>query len=139
MLYHPAFAVGTTSKFASHWKGPYIIETCLNDVTFRIREENSSKQQIVHCDRLKPFIEPPPTSNLPTRNIPRNVQSTQNIADTHKRTDKTLNQDGCRSFLPAPSIIFTSIPAVVRSTTSLTTSKNTPITWSTPARREITR
>ena len=28
LLYHPAIAVGTTSKFASPWKGPYIIEKC---------------------------------------------------------------------------------------------------------------
>ena len=44
LLYHPAIAVGTTSNFASPWKGPYVIEKCLNDVTFRIEEENSSKQ-----------------------------------------------------------------------------------------------
>ena len=36
LLYHPAIAVGTTSKFASPWKGPYAIENCLNDVTFKI-------------------------------------------------------------------------------------------------------
>ena len=48
LLYHPAIAVGTTSKFASPWKVQYVIENCLNDVTFRFREENSSKQQIVH-------------------------------------------------------------------------------------------
>ena len=72
LLYHPAIAVATTSKFASPWKGPYIVEKCLNDVTLRIKEEKSSKQQIVHYDRLKPFFEPPPTSNVPTRNKPRN-------------------------------------------------------------------
>ena len=70
LLYHPAIAVGTTSKFASPWKSPYNIEKCLNDVTFRIKEENTTKQQIVHYDRLKPFFEPPPTSNVPTRNKP---------------------------------------------------------------------
>ena len=32
LLYHPAIAVGTTSKFASPWKGPYVIESCLNDI-----------------------------------------------------------------------------------------------------------
>ena len=44
LLYHPAIAVGTTSKFASPWKRPYVIEKCLNDVTFRIKDENISKQ-----------------------------------------------------------------------------------------------
>ena len=72
LLYDPTIAVGTTSKFASPWKGLYVIEKCLNDVTIRIKEENSSKQQIVHYDRLKPFFEPPPMSNVPTRSKPRN-------------------------------------------------------------------
>ena len=77
LLYHPVIAVGTAYKFASSWKGPYIKKKHLNDVTFTIKEENSSKQQIVHYDRLKPFFEPPPTSNVPTKNKPRSFQSTQ--------------------------------------------------------------
>ena len=117
LLYHPAIAVGTTSKFASHWKGPYVIEKSLNDVTIRIKEENSSKQQIVHYDRLKPFFEPPPTSNIPTRNKPRNFQPIQDRADTHKHIIGTLNHDDCLSFLPAPSSILTPIPAVGRTAT----------------------
>ena len=43
LLYRPAIVVGTTSKFASPWKGPYVIEKCLNNVTFRIKEEKSAK------------------------------------------------------------------------------------------------
>ena len=110
MLNHPAIAVGKTSEFASPWKGPYIIENYLNDVTFKIKGENSSKQQIVHYDRLKPFSEPPPTSNVPTRKKPRNFQLTQDRADTHKHIDGTLNQDDSHSDLPTPSSIFTPIP-----------------------------
>ena len=139
LLYHPAIAVGTTSKFASLWKGPYVIEKCMNDVTFKIEEENSSKQQIVHFDGLKPFFEPPPTSNVPTRNKPRSFQSTHDIADTHQHIDGTLNHDDCLSYFPAPSSTFTPMPAVVRTTASVTTSRITPIASSAPARREITR
>ena len=138
LLYHPAIVVGTTSKFASPWKGPYIIENCLNDVTFRIKEENSSKQQIVHYDRLKPFFEPPPTSNVPTRNRPRNFQSTHDREDVHKHIDGTLNHDDCLSFLPAPSV-FTPIPAVRRTSTSTTPSRITPLISPVPTRREVTR
>ena len=137
LLYYPAIAVGTTSKFASPWKGPYVIERCLSDVKFRIKEKNSSKQQIVHYDRLKPFFEPPPTFNVSTRNKPRNFQ--QDSADTRKHIDGTLNHDDCLSYLPTPSSIFTPIPAVGRTTVSATTSKITPITSSAPARRELTR
>ena len=116
-----------------------MIEKCLNDVTFRIKEENSSKRQIVHYDRLKPFFEPPPTSNVPTRNKPRNFQSTQDIADTHKLIDGALDHDDCLGYLPAPSRIFTPIPSVGRTTASVTTSGIKPITSSAPARREVTR
>ena len=138
LLYHPAIVVGTISNFASPWKGPYIIEKCLNDVTFRI-EENSAKQQIVHYDRLKPFFEPPPTSNVPTRNKPRIFQSTQNITDARKHIDGTLNHDDCLSFLPAPSSIFTPIPTVGRTTASTTPSRITPLISSVPTSREVTR
>ena len=139
MLYHPVIAVGTTSKFASPWKGPYIIEKCLNDVTFRIKEENSAKQQIVHYDRLKPFFEPPPTSNVPTREKPRIFQSTQNRTDARKHIDGTLNHDDCLSFLPASSSIFTPTPTVGRTTASTTPSTMTPLISSVPTRREVTR
>ena len=112
LLYHPTIAVGTTFKFASPWKGPYSIEKCLNDVTFRIMEQNSSKQKSVHYDRLKPRVEPPPTSSAPTGNKPRNFQSFQDIADTHKHLDGAFNHNDCLSFLPTPSSVFTPIPAV---------------------------
>ena len=139
LLYHPAIAIGTTSKFASPWKGPYVIEKCLIDVTFRIKEENSTKQQIVHYGRLKPFFEPPPTSNVSTRNKPRNFQSFQNGADTYKHIDGTLNHDDCFTFLPAPSSIFTPIPALGRTITSSTPSRITPLISSAPVRRDETR
>ena len=111
----------------------------MNDVTFRIKEENSAKQQIVHYDRLKPFLEPPPTSNVPTRNKPRSFQSTQNRTDARKHIDGTLNHDDCLSFLPAPSSIFTPTPTVGRTTASTTPSRITPLISSVPTRREVTR
>ena len=118
-----------------------MIENCLNDVTIRNKEENSSKPQLIHYDRLKPFFEPSntPTSNVPTRNKPRNFQSTQDITDRHKHIDGTHNHDDCLSYLPAPSSIFTPIPAVGRTTAPITTSRITPLTSSNPTTRERTR
>ena len=116
-----------------------MIEKCLNDVTFKIKDENSSKQQIVHYDRLKPFFEPPPTSNVPTRNRPRNFQTTQDRVETHKHIDGTLNQDDCLSFLPASSRIFTPIPTVGRTTASITPNRITPLIPPVPTRREVMR
>ena len=92
-----------------------------------------------HYDRLKPFLEPPPTSNVPTRNKPRSFQSTQNITESRKHIDGTLNHDDCLSFLPAPSSIFTPIPTVGRTTASIAPSRITPLISSAPTRREVTR
>ena len=97
------------------------------------------KQQIVHYGRLKPFFEPPPTSNVPTRNKRRDYQSTQDRADTHKHIDGTLNHDNCLSYLPALSSILTPSPALGRTTASVTTSRITPINLPAPARQEVTR
>ena len=139
LLYHPAIVLGTTSKFASPWKGPYVIEKCLNDVTFRIKEENSSKQQIVHYDRLKPFFQPLPASNVPTRNKSRKFQLTQDRTDAHKNIDGTLIHDDCFTFLPTSSSVFTPTPAVGRTTASITPSRTTPLISCTPTRCGITR
>ena len=84
-------------------------------------------------------MEPPPTSNVPTRNTPRSFQSTQNITDAHKHLDGTLNHDDCFTFLPASSGIFTSTPTVERTTAPITPSTITPLISSVPTRREVTR
>ena len=139
LLYHPAIAVGSTSKFASAWKGPYVIEKCLKDVTFGIMEETSSKQQIVQYDTLKPFFEPRPTFNVPTRNKSRIFQSFQDRADTYKHIDGTLNHDDCFTFLPTPSSIFTPTPTVGLTTASITPNRINPLISSAPTRREETR
>ena len=137
LLYQTTIAIGTNSNLASPWKGPYIIQKALNNVTFKIRGENSLKQQNVHYDRLKPVFEPPPTSNVPTRNKPRIFQSTQHIADTYEHVDWTLSYHDCFRFLPIPFSVFTPIPAVGR--TTVPASRIAPITPSAPANREVTR
>ena len=98
-----------------------------------------SKQQIVHYDRLKPFLEPHPTSNVPKRNKTRSFQSTQDTTDTHKHTDGTLDHDDCFSFLTAPSSVFTLIHALGRTIASIPSSRIAPITSCAAARQEITR
>ena len=139
MLYHPAIAIGRTSKCASPWKGTHIIEKFLNDVTIRNKKEKSKKQQIVQYDSLKLFFETPPTSNVPTRNKRRTFQLTQDRADTRKHIDGALSHDDCLSFLPAPSSIFTPIPTERRPTASISTSKLKPNNSSALIRREVTR
>ena len=139
LLYHPALPDGTTLEFASSWKGPYIIEHCLSDVAFKINEENSSKQQIVHYDPLKPIFEPLQTSTVPAKNNPKTFQSTQDIAHRHQHIAGKLNHDDCLSFLPAPSSVLTAILVVRQAIATILTSRITPITSSALARREVAR
>ena len=73
--------------------------------------ETTDFHECVHS-KLKPLFEPPPTTNLPTGNKPRNIQSTQNIAETHKHIDGTLNHDYCLNFWPAPPSVFTPTPTI---------------------------
>ena len=66
-------------------------------------------------------------------------QSAEDIADTHKHIDGTLEHDDCLSFLPTPSGVFTPVIAVGRTTPSIPTSNYTKITSSAPVRREVRR
>ena len=77
LLHSPVVPVG--ESFFCPWKGPYVIIQDINDVTYRIEDPLTKKQLVVHYDRLKPFKEPPPTSNVPTRDTSAETQSqTQN-------------------------------------------------------------
>ena len=75
LLHNTVVPVGKLNKVFSPWKGPYVILQNLNDGTYRIHEIARQKVLIVHYDRLKLFHEPPPTSNVPTRDRrnPKNV------------------------------------------------------------------
>ena len=75
LLHNPVVPAGKSPKFFSPLKGPYVILQCLNDVTYRIQEIATQKELVVQYDRLKLFHEPPPTSNVPTRDKrnPKNI------------------------------------------------------------------
>ncbi|KAL6473492.1 hypothetical protein MHYP_G00170530 [Metynnis hypsauchen] len=64
----------TKHKLAPHWKGPFEILECLGSdddnpgVTYRIRYllHQSDKSQIVHYNRLKPYLSPVPAEGCDT-------------------------------------------------------------------------
>ena len=82
LLHNPAVPQGKSPKFFSSWKGPYVVIKCLNEVTFQIKDTSTQKELVVHYDRLKPFREPPPTSNVPTRNKKTPNKDTENCVPT---------------------------------------------------------
>ena len=60
-LFNPAKKKGISPKLSRPWVGPYLIIKCLSDVTYRIQATPKGKQQVVHFNRLKPYLgEDPP-------------------------------------------------------------------------------
>ena len=68
---------GLSPKLSSPWRSPYTIVQCLNDVTYKIKTTVNQKETIVHCDRLKPFVQRPEELQLPRREprLPRAPES----------------------------------------------------------------
>ena len=77
LLHNPVVPVGKSPKLSSHWRGPYEILKCLNDLNYKIKELTTGKVQVVHYDRMKRYHgQIPVTSNVQTR-------KTTHIADYH--------------------------------------------------------
>lgn len=53
--YEPARKVGVCSKLTSPWKGPYIVEKQIDDVTYRIKKSARHPSKIYHVDRMSPY------------------------------------------------------------------------------------
>ena len=77
LLYYPVTPPGYSPKLSSHWRGPYRIIKCLNDVNYKIEEIGNGKQIVVHHDRLKRYhgvvapisinpVRSPISKNVPT-------------------------------------------------------------------------
>ena len=79
----------------------------------------TNKQLVVHYDRLKPFKEPPPTSNVSTRDTSAKTQSQTQSQETIQKPT-SIDHDQCNwsySFTPPPTSL---------TTTSTTSTPSTP-------------
>ena len=54
--YNPKRKVGFNPKLQRPWKGPMIVVDRLNEVLFRIQSGQKAKPQVVHHDKLKPYL-----------------------------------------------------------------------------------
>ena len=105
LLHSPVVQVGKSPKFFCPWKGPYVIIQDINDVTYRIEDPLTNKQLVVHYDHLEPFKEPPPTSNVPTRDTSAKTQLQTQSQETIQRP-ASFDHDQCiwsYSFTPPPT------------------------------------
>jgi hypothetical protein len=50
--YEPARKVGICNKLTSPWKGPFIIEKQIDDVTYRVKKSARQPSRMYHVDRL---------------------------------------------------------------------------------------
>ena len=119
LLHSPVVPVGKSPKFFCPWKGPYVIIQDINDVTYRIEDPLTNKQLVVHYDRLKPFKEPPLTSNVPRRDTSAKTQSQTQSQETIQKPT-SFDHDQCNwsySFTPPPTSL---------TTTSATSTPSTP-------------
>ena len=123
LFHYPVTQPGCSSKLSSHWRGPYRIIKCLNEVNYKIEEIGIGKHLIVHYDQLKRYHGVvAPTSLIFERNpISKNVP-------TGKQSER-FDHSHCEyltfpttSFLPSappkyfyrPQPIATPIPASPR-------------------------
>ena len=115
--YH-VFQPGKSPKLSSHWRGPYEILKCLNDVNYRIKELNTRKVQVVLYDRIKRYHGPiPVASNVQTRETTHptgyhtppvpdfdHSQCDQTFIPYHSVPQMTSPSPGNRPTSPLPSL-----------------------------------
>ena len=54
--YNPKRKLGFNPKLQRPWKGLIIVVDCLNEVLFGIQSGPKAKPQVVHHDKLKPYL-----------------------------------------------------------------------------------
>ena len=55
-VYEPARKVGICTKLTSPWKGPYIVEKKIDDVTYRVKRSMRQPSRIYHIDKLALYL-----------------------------------------------------------------------------------
>ena len=121
LLHSPVVPVCKSPKFFCPWKGPYVIIQDINDVTYRIEDPLTNKQRVVHYDRLKPFKEPSPTSNVPTRDTSAKAQSPTQSQETIQE-HSPIDHDQCNW-----SYGFVTPPTSLTSTSATSTPSTPPV------------
>lgn len=51
-IYEPSRKVGVCTKLTSQWKGPFVVEKKIDDVTYRVKKSIRQPSRVYHIDRL---------------------------------------------------------------------------------------
>ena len=95
-LYNPKRKRGHCPKFQLPWDGPYVVTTCMSDVTYRIQKGAKGKPRIVHYNRLKPYTgENAPTwyQDTARARTPATVDGDENGTERRQDTRDNRHQD----------------------------------------------
>ena len=57
MVHFPTSTPGLSPKLEKHWQGPCVIETAIDDLTYRVRSETNKRitYSLIHVQRLRPY------------------------------------------------------------------------------------
>ena len=55
-VHSPAVPRGRSRKLHHYWSGPFQVLECVGDSDYRVKMERTGHVQVVHFDRLKPFV-----------------------------------------------------------------------------------
>ena len=89
MVYCPAVPQGHSKKLHACWKGPYTVAKVYEKGVYQIKWNlPPHKQQVVHCDRLKPYL----TRHLDDEPMPDESSREEHSLD-ETTEDEALIQD----------------------------------------------
>jgi ribosomal protein L21E len=54
-ILHESTRAGSAPKLERNYKGPFIVTSCLSDVTFVIQMDQNGYKRVVNHDKLKPY------------------------------------------------------------------------------------
>ena len=55
-VHSPAVPRGRSRKLHHYWSGPFQVLECVGDSDYRVKMQRTGRVQVVHFDRLKPFV-----------------------------------------------------------------------------------
>ena len=88
LLHSPVVPTHSSPKFHKFWTGPYIITSVIDEVTVRIRKQDTASRTaiVVHVNRLKPYVQlraPPPYPISYDADVPPPAAPPPPIAQAH--------------------------------------------------------
>ena len=90
LVHSPVVKTGQSTKFISHWSGPYVIRKKINDVNYIVQNSNNGKKSIVLYDRIKHY-----NNSFKEKRIllPKRTHSDKQVAFSKKKTEQPRVED----------------------------------------------